>query len=176
VEIIEQQAIRAALSLAAASAHAQTPDSIADMREEAAQLISLCIHKTQDTLPFHVWCDSATELLQRISGTDSLPEQEALRVSAAILRLRLVVARSPKPVERPKKQTTAQEKKGDVHGNQKKIMAFIVEHPDIRAKDLIQGLSGALSPRTIKRCLKELTDTGAVQRTELAEGGVSYRV
>lgn len=176
MEIIEQQAIRAALALAVASAHARTPESIVDMREEAVQLIGLCIHDVNDTIPFLAWCDTAVELLERISRADAISEQEALRVSAAILRLRLVVARYTKHKESSNKAAAVHKKKSDVHGRQKLIIEFVTSHPDVRTKDLISGLSKELSVRTIKRCLKDLLDTGMLQRTKSDDGGVSYHV
>jgi hypothetical protein len=174
---IEQQAIRAALALAAASSRARTPDSIADMREEATQLIGLCIHKTEEYIPFHAWCDNAVALLERASSSDALPEQEVLRASAAVLRLRLIVSRyMQQNTEKQKKHVEVKEKKVVFDKKEKRILEFISEHPDIRTKNLVAGLASELSARTIKRCLKVLIDSGSLQRAKLEDGGVSYRV
>jgi len=184
--IIERQAIRAALALAVASAHGQVADAIADMRDEAAQLIGLCVHEGGAHDAIRLWCDDASALVERLSSDGYLPRRSALSASAAILRLRLAVARKPVPdvCSTPDAPTRTAKKKMvqpvvppvKVEGNQKVVMEFIAAHPDIRTKDLTDSLKGIFSPRTVKRCLKELCDAGVLHRTKLDDRSVLYRV
>lgn len=181
--IVERQAIRAALALAAASAQGQSPDAIADMRDEAAHLIGMCIKDHESAEVLRCWCDDATELMHRLVEHGTLSESAALGVAAAVLRFRLVVAQQMPPViPAPKeiglhgaKKARALSKAG-VSESQKIVREFISQHSDIRTKDLIDALSNTLSTRTIKRCLKELSDTHILRRTAHADGGVSYNV
>lgn len=185
--IIERQAIRAALALAVASAHGQVADAIADMRDEAAQLISLCIGSSGTPDLIRQWCDDAAALVERQSVDGYIPRRFALSASAAILRLRLAVACRPVPevhqesnaAMREAKKKTAQPVVRPViklEGNQKVVMEYIAGHPDIRTKDLTDSLKSNLSPRTIKRCLKELCDAGVLHRTKQDDRSVLYRV
>ena len=184
--IIERQAIRAALALAIASAHAQTPDAIADMRDEAAQLIGLCIKESGEPDAIRQWCEDASVFIERLSSDGYLPRRSALTAGAAILRLRLAVVRisgsstraSDVPVRAAKKKVVQQKIVPIVlpEGNQKTVMEFIAAHPDIRTKDLVDALKGSLSPRSIKRCLKELLGAGLLHRKKLDDGSVLYRV
>lgn len=189
--IIERQAIRAALALAVASAHGQVADAIADLRDEAAQLIGLCIGGGSTPDSIRQWCDGAIALVERQSVDGYIPRRSALSASAAILRLRLVAVRSP-----VQPATTASVADGDatadaekkkiarstarqvvkLEGNQKTVMGCIESHPDIRTKDLVDALKGTLSPRTIKRCLKELCNAGLLHRTKQDDRSVLYRV
>ena len=184
--IIERQAIRAALALAVASAHGQVADAIADMRDEAAQLIGLCVH---DCAPdaMRLWCDDASALVERLSSDGHLPRHPALRVATAILRRRLAVVRKPvadahltsDALASTEKKKTIQpivRPAATVEGNQKVVMEFIAAHPDIRTKDLTDALKGTFSSRTVKRCLKELCDAGLLHRTKQDDRSVVYRV
>lgn len=184
--IIERQAIRAALTLAAASAHGVSPDAIADMRDEAGQLIGLCINEGGSSDAVRSWCDEASLLMERLSTDGDLPRSFALGAIAAILRLRLAVAQKT-PLHRPGAGVHARTPKKKivqsptvpqiaVAGNQKIVMEYIAGHPDIRTKNLIDSLNGSLSPRTLKRCLKELCDAGLLKRTRQNDRGVVYRV
>lgn len=183
--IIERQAIRAALALAVASAHGQAVDGIADMRDEAAQLIGLCVG---EFAPDEVrqWCDDASSLVERLSSDGTLPRRAALSASAAILRLRLAVARKPVPAVSDNPDTPARASKKKivraaapsvkVGGNQKVVLEYIAGHPDARTKDIIDSFNGSLSSRTIKRCLKDLSDAGVVKRIRQDDRSVLYRV
>ncbi|MEK7637919.1 MAG: BlaI/MecI/CopY family transcriptional regulator [Patescibacteria group bacterium] len=183
--IIERQAIRAALALAVASAHGQAADAIADMRDEAVQLIGLCIKSSDETDVIRLWCDDASALIERLSSDGYLPRRSALSAAAAVLRLRLAVARKSvsadrddAPAQKPKKKIASPATKPPVSvvGNQKVVMDYVSEHPEIRTKDLIDALKKSLSPRTVKRCLKELCDADALHRTRQDDRSVSYRV
>lgn len=185
--IIERQTIRAALALAVASAHGQTADAIADMRDEAAQLIGLCVHDSGTPDIMRQWCDDASALVERLSSDGYLPRRPAASAAAAILRLRLAVVRkSASEVRladaarvRIEKKKTAQpvvRPKIIVEGNQQVVMEFIAAHPDIRTKDITGALGSTLSSRTVKRCLKELCDAGLLHRTKLDDRSVLYRV
>lgn len=185
--IIERQAIRAALALAVASAHGQVAEAIADLREEAAQLIGICIKNSVLPQDLRQWCDGASVLVERLSADGTLPRRPALTASAAILRLRLAVVsrtasdkngESDSPAQTEKKQVVQSPTVPQIPVgiNQKKVMEFIEGHPDIRTKTLIDSLNGTLSPRTVKRCLKELCDAGLLRRTRLEDSSVTYRV
>jgi hypothetical protein len=173
--IIERQVIRAALAFAVASAEAQSPDAIADMRDEAAHLIGSCLKDGGSPEVLRQWCDDAMALVQRLTSGGTLPEQAALGASAAILRLKLVVAQhteQPRPV--PKKIRALP--KTDTTGSSKVLTEFIKQHPGMRTKDVIASLTGTLSTRTIKRYLAELGTSGALRRTKHEDGSVSYSV
>ncbi len=189
--IIERQAIRAVLALAVASAHGQIADAIAEMRDEAAQLIGLCVHEGAAPDAMRQWCDDASALVERLSSDGYLPRRPAASAAAAILRLRLTVARKSATDARPLRPSAddsparAEKKKGvppvvqpsiTVEGNQKVVMGYIASHPDIRTKDLADSLKGTLSPRTVKRCLKELCNAGLLHRTKQDDRSVLYRV
>jgi DNA-binding HxlR family transcriptional regulator len=132
------------------------------------------------------WCDGTSALVERLSSDDQLPRQYALSATAAILRLRLAVAHSPAPdAVVPSRSTTALPKKAQprittpkviVEGAQKLVLQFIEQHPDVRTKDLVDGLGKTLSPRTIKRCLKELATAGLLKRVRQEDRSVQYRV
>ena len=182
---VERQAIRAAVALASASSRAATPEAIADLREEASQLIGLCIRQTgADAL--RAWCAEASDMLTRLSEEDALPQPLLLAASAAVLHLRLGAARLPTPAvaatpsgtgnARRRSAHTATPRPAAIGGNKRKVVQFITEHPDIRTKDLVDGLKGTLSPRSIKRYLKELVASGAIRRSETGDGGVAYSV
>ena len=184
---IERQAIRAALALAVASAHGQVADAIADLRDEAAQLIGLCIKENSSADVVRQWCDGASALVERLSADGYLPRRPALSASAAILRLRLAVAHKPATEVRRAVDVPARIVKKkivrsvsapmpSVQGKQKVVMEFIAAHPDVRTKNLIDELGATLSPRTIKRCLKELSNAGVLKRTRLEDRSVVYRV
>lgn len=181
--IVERQAIRVALALAAASVQGQTPDAVADLRDEAAYLIGVCIKDGGNADVLRRWCDDATELMHRLVERGVLPESVALEAAAAVLRFRLaVVQQMPPVIIAPKEAVPRVVKKAQAlpragaSESQKAVREFIAQHPDVRTKDLLEGLSNMLSTRTVKRCLKELSDAHVVQRTEHADGGVSYRV
>ncbi len=185
--IIERQAIRAALALAVASAHGQVADAIADMRDEATQLIGLCIRDDGAPDAMRQWCDGASVLVERLSVDGYLPRRPALSAAAAILRLRLAVTRKLIPDVRRASDAPARAAKKKivlpvvrtpvtVEGNQKVVLEFITGHPDIRTKDLIDSFGGTLSSRTVKRCLKELSSAGVLHRTRGDDGSVLYRV
>lgn len=188
---IERQAIRTALALAVASAHGQVADAIVDMRDEATQLIGLCIRDGSTPDAMRQWCDGASVLVERLSADGYLPRRPALSAAAAILRLRLAVTRKPIADVRPLRQSaddgparTAKKKivppvvrpPVTVEGNQKVVLEFIAGHPDIRTKNLIDSFGGTFSSRTVKRCLKELCSAGVLHRTRGDDGSVLYRV
>jgi DNA-binding HxlR family transcriptional regulator len=183
---IERQAIRAALALAVASAHAQVADAIVDLRDEATQLIGLCINENGSPDVVRQWCDGSSALIERLSSDGYLPRRPALSAAAAILRLRLAVAqktvqstRAPEAHARPAKKKIVRSVTApmpSVEGKQKVVVEFIAGHPDIRTKNLIDALGATLSPRTIKRCLKELSSAGVLKRTKLDDRSVVYRV
>jgi hypothetical protein len=172
--ITERQAIRAALTLAAASAHGRTPDAVADLREEASQLIGLCIKDGSAADGLLQWCDDAAALIRRLASDDCLPQQPALNAETAVLRFRLAVVRQPQPAHIMKEPPT---KKIHVvvEGGKKKLLDFIASHPNMRTSALVTARAGELSSRSIKRFLKELLVAGAVRRTKLEDGGVAYR-
>jgi len=183
---IQRQAIRAAVALASASALGQSPEVIADLRDEASQLIGLCVHPAASPEELRAWCDDATALMSRLVSAGSIPEEQVLHVSAAVLRLKLAVSRVKVSALEKKSHATAPTKKAPVEepkrepvvlgDNLKQVVAYIAEHPAARTKDIIDTLAGVFSARSVKRYLAELVSLGVVRRTELAEGGVTYSV
>lgn len=173
--ITERQAIRAALALAVASAHGGTPDAVVDLREEASQLIGLCINGGSAADGLLQWCEGAAALVHRLASDDCLPPRSALDAETAILRFRLAVIRQQPPVQAPTKEMPAKKIQVQVEGGQKKLLDFITTHPNMRTTALITALAGQLSSRTVKRFLKELVVAGAVRRIKLEDGGVAYR-
>jgi len=183
--MIQRQAIRAAVALASASTLGQTPEVIADLRDEAAQLIGLCVHPSASPDELRGWCEDATALVSRLVAAGSIPEEQVLQVSAAVLRLKLAVSRAKVAVlekkshaPSPAKRAAEEPKREPVvlGDNQKKVVAYITDHPDVRTKDIIDAHAGTFSARSIKRYLAELVSLGVIRRTELAEGGVTYSV
>lgn len=180
--IIERQAIRTAVALAAASSHGQSPEVIADLRDEAVNLIGLCVHASSGAEEIRVWCDGATALVTRLVSTGSIPEEQVLQVSAAVLRLRLASARASSALE--KKSHSVPTKKAEeprpapvkLGENQRKVVDFLAEHPGIRAKDLVVALGATFSPRSVKRYLAELASLNVIRRSTLEDGGVAYSV
>jgi len=80
------------------------------------------------------------------------------------------VVETVNPVFAPKTRTVQQIPKSD--SNKEKIFHFIKKYPDTRTRDIVSEFS-ALSGRTVKRNLKELTDEGFLQkRTD--SGAVYY--
>lgn len=183
---IERHIIRAAVALAAASSHGHTAEIIADVRDEAAQLIGLCARGQVTRDDVRAWCDDATSLLARVATTGAMGEEPMLVASAAVLRLRLSVTRTvtaesekkSRPSS-PAKSRTPEESKPipvELSENQQKVVAFVADHPSSRSKEIIDGLSSVLSARSVKRYLSELTTLKVVQRTALGDGGVVYAV
>jgi hypothetical protein len=183
---IQRQAIRAAVALASASALGQSPEVIADLRDEAAQLIGLCMHPMATPDELRVWCDDATTLMSRLVTAGSIPEEQVLQVSAAVLRLKLAVSRVKVSVLEkkshnalPSKRASAPEPKPEpivLGDNQKKVADHIIGHPGTRTKDIVDAFAGTFSARSIKRYLSELVSLGVVRRKALADGGVEYSV
>jgi hypothetical protein len=184
---LERQAIRAALALAAASAHGRTPEAIADMREEAGELLEFWVGdygaERNDRDALCRWCDDSIAMVQRLSSAGSVSEQFALNAAAAILRFRLaVVHQRPKPAPHtPSKTVTPRTAKKNstsesVQKKQRMVFDYIAQHPNMRTKDLVEALEKSLSIRTMKRCLKELVASGTLRRAKLDDGGVSYSV
>lgn len=190
--ILERQAIRTALTLAAASASASTPDAIADIREAATQLIELCVVVRERTAFFdgvRLWCDDAAALLQRVLSHEGITEKVALDTAAIVLRLRLASVRSRVALRPLQSDTASQEIKKSVsrisknsitpmsgEENMAKIKEYISRHPHVRTNALIEALAGTFSARTVQRYLKEMCDSGVLHRTRHEDGGVSYCV
>ncbi|MCC6405496.1 MAG: MarR family transcriptional regulator [Candidatus Yanofskybacteria bacterium] len=183
---IERYAIRAVVALAAASSQSEEPEVTIQMREDAAHLMTLCI--AGDTVlraEGRQWCDDTTGFLQRWRTHGVLSEQAALSAATAVLRLRLVLARSDGVTIASEKKV--QEKKviaspvvkrpqpqPEVEGSQKRVLAYIFEHPAVRTGTLVAALTPSISSRTVKRCVKELVASGLIRRAELPDGGVAY--
>ena len=185
--MIERQAIRAAIALAAASSHGRSPEVIADLRDESSQLMGLCVRGAIALRELQSWCDDATALVQRLAAAEALPDEQALHASAAVLRLRLATTRAiVSEAERltkvtvsaaPGKRTVAEQVKREpvkLTGNLQVLAKYLKENPDARTKDIIAALSGVFSPRSIKRYLSELVALHAVSRRESGDGGVLY--
>ena len=169
---IERQAIRAAVALAAASAHGTSAEVIADLRDEAAQLISLCASPATAPDTLRTWCDDAGTLVTRLVTAGGIPEEQVLQVSAAVLRLRLAAARVATSVADAKEQTGSGRKTADepkpvkLNANLKRVRDYIGEHPGVRTKDVVDGLTGTFSARSVKRYLAELVSLSVVRRSE----------
>ncbi len=177
--LFERQALRVALALAAASGYGNTPDAIADMREEAIQIIDMCVRVPADGEMVQHWCDDVVGMLNRFISVGAVHESAALRAIASVLRFRLCISKSiqgaskitssQKKTEKPKRTIPLQK-------TALSVLAYIKEHPQIRAKEIVGALQGALSERTVKRSLKDLAELGRVRRIRHADGGVSYIV
>lgn len=184
--ILERQAIRTAVALAAASAHGQSPQAIADIRDEAMQLIAYCtMHPSITPEELGAWCDDAAALMQRLGASGALPDEQVLQASAAILRLRLAVTRVALGAGEPKDNkarsasrdntgTPPPQRKVKLAENLKKVAGYIQEHPDIRSKELIEHFSGVFSSRSIKRYVAELLVLKVIHRKEIEDGSIAY--
>ena len=185
--MIERQVIRTAVLLASASAHGKTPDIISDLRDESAHLISLCIHSSSFAKDISRWCDDVQVVIERIRLAGLIPEEQALAIAAAVLRLQLVVARAltqTSELSGKKQITGGVEKKSapsdvppepvKLTENVQKLFDYIKSHPDVRTKELLDNFSGSFSPRSTKRYLAELLALKVVRRKELEDGGVVY--
>ncbi|MCC6934090.1 MAG: hypothetical protein IT406_00110 [Candidatus Yanofskybacteria bacterium] len=182
--ILERYAIRASVALAAASSQGSEPEIVIHMREDAAHLAELCVAGDEALRgEGRQWCDDVLRALQRWMTEGLVAEHAALSASVAVLRLRLMVGRSEsgdasvKNVAAEKKALPIRETQratAKIEGNQKKVLAYVVAHPDARTGALIAALAPGVSPRTVKRCLKELVAAGLMRREKLPDGGVSY--
>jgi hypothetical protein len=185
--MIERQVIRTAVLLASASSYGATSDVVADLREESAHLIALCIHSPSFVQDISGWCEDAHISIERIRLAHLIPQDQALAVTAAILRLQLVTARAlAHTSERAGKKQVAggSEKKSvapelpvepvKLAENVQKLFEYIKSHPDVRTKELLDNFSGVFSPRSTKRYLAELLALKVVRRKELEDGGVVY--
>ena len=82
----------------------------------------------------------------------------------------IVQAPTSRPISPPQK-FPRRDKKG-LTETQEKILDFVRQAPDRRAKEVVNEFS-ALSQRTVKRSLKELSDEGKIIR-RVEEGGAVY--
>ncbi len=188
--VIERQAIRTAITLAAASAFGSDAQAISELRDEATQLILLCMYERHTHEDMMFWCEGASAIIDRFASNGYIPEDQALTAASSVLRLQLIVSRritedrrasdaiakkeskreDSTPKERPKKPVVVLE------GNAKELYAHIEAHPDVRTRDLISFFVPRISSRTVKRHLKDLIDLKQVIRKTLTDGGVAYRV
>lgn len=164
---LEYHVVRTMVALCGVAATSSDLRIRDDMRDEAMSLASIWLHQPEE---LHVWARRMHAELQALHGSEA-----ALVAQTAIIRLQVVLApqaqvhaidHSPAP-----EPTLSGE---DVPAPQR-IIEYIRQHPDVRTKDLVDYFTGTISPRTIKRTLKDLTDSGVVARKEML-GAVLYRV
>lgn len=162
---LEHHVIRTAVALcglAAADIDGRIRD---DMRDEAVILMGLWTDR--DSLA--LWCRRMdAELRALAESTDA-----AIVARTAVLRLQIILSPTTPRLSTAKKLDI---KKPDVLGiGPKKVLQFVRENIQARAKDIIQKFSGSLSDRTVKRSLQTLVAAGQLIRTE-EDGAIIYRV
>lgn len=176
--MLEHYLIRAVMSLSSAAAKTDLDDVRDDLRDAAALLIRLAIAGPA-SLAVQDWCDRTLSLLDSLGDLDG---QTVSSARLAILRLRSTLLTSFP--EKEKSHTSPaglsevkapRPRLGALGNNSKKILEFVKDNPDVRTRELVAHFLPALSARTIKRCLKELVDGGALERLQ-HEGAVLYRM
>ena len=184
---LERQAIRLAIQLAAASSHGVTPEVIADLRDEATHLMTLCVRTTSSSDELVRWCDDVVALIDRAVGAQALQNEHALSLTASILRFRLLASQIIAETESRTKKTSSSTATHDstslapkpepapLTANAKQVYEHIRANPEVRTKDLIEAFGATFSTRSTKRYLAELLEKNLVQRHELDDGGMAYR-
>jgi hypothetical protein len=173
--ILEQTIIRAVVSLCSFAAHTDVDDVRDDVRDSAATLIRLCMDGARNEEDIRQWCTHTLGLLDMCASDASLSVRAHASAHVAVLRVQALIGSAEEAQPTPKAQPKAPRAARSLNANQKKLLACIQEHPDIRTKDLVERFSQQLSDRSVKRVLKELLEAGALERTQ-NEGAVLYRV
>ena len=185
---LERQAIRLAITLAAASTHGATAEVIADVREAAAHLVTLCVRSIGSPDELVRWCDDTIALIERAVIAGSLDDEHALPVTANILRFRLLATQQlvQRDAQVPKKSPASQvadatdvaakPKPKTLSPNARKVYEYIRSNPEVRTMALIENFSTIFSARSTKRYLAELLEKNFVERQQLDDGGMAYRV
>jgi hypothetical protein len=153
-----------------------------DMRDEAGSLVHLWVlaspaRPNGDDLFGHIrdWCVRLTQRLEELSHEELQPLEAVLAAQASVLRLQTAIPGPVAPARMVVQHTPpTRTPSPDLGGNQKRVLAFVREHPDVRTKELIEHFSDTLSDRTVKRCLKDLVSAGVLVRAE-HDGSVQYR-
>ncbi len=169
--ILEQYMVRAIMALSSSATAVADDDLREDLRDSAAMLVRLAMDRSADNL--REWCDRTIVLLD-----DSLVH-EVERLSPAklaVLRLRSAllpaVTASPSAPVADKKPAATAVSSGK---SQQRILEAIMSNPDARPSELVAALWSAMSERTVKRCLKEMVDSGILRKIQ-TDGSVRYRI
>lgn len=148
----------------------------------------------QSYLKFKLSTNNLLEIIDFILYSEKSKNTPLLNLKIKVLKLQLYSIKNIKdikvktrliddkvtPVTSPqnepiKLQPIPQIYKNKTSSSKDKILDFIRRSEKIRAKDLI-GEFSAFSDRTVKRILKELTDTGILKREESPDRVVYYSV
>ena len=177
--LIQQQVIRTIVALCAVAAQTDSLDVRDDMRDEAAALVYLS--GNSETEPIRRRCEILAARLGALALDETQLQSTILSAHAQILRLlaafpvQVSKKSEPVPVRVPPHKPVGPAK--NLASNQKKILGYVGEHPNIRTKEITDHFSGILSDRTVKRCLKDLVSAGVLMRTDIkGTGVVTYRV
>ena len=146
--ILERQAIRVAVALAAVSGHGKTAQIIADMRDESTHLISLCLQGSTTPHQICAWCDDISDRIGRAVARGDFDDQSVLDTVMMILRLRLIATRLARQID--DRVTKKPSNSGDVQirelqqsvasltENAQKVFEHIKNNPDVRGAVTIQ--------------------------------------
>jgi hypothetical protein len=175
--IMEQQVIRAVVSLCSVAAQSELDDVRDDMRDAAALLVRLATpNGSAPGNELRRWCDDTLATLDILSASGDAPSRTISAAQLSVLRLRSwapVPASKVVPPKKPAANRDIASSARSLNGNQKKILQFIAGHAPARTKEIIENFTGTLSDRTVKRALKELADLSLIRRSEF-QGSVSY--
>ena len=172
--ILEQYVVRTIMTLSTAAHRVELDGLRDDLCDSAAMLIRLAIDQSSE-IALREWCDRTVTLLDGVALSD-LPMLSSAKLS--VLRLRSSLAKEVKnepaataaPVVPAKRQP-----KTDLNKNQARLRDFIQGRPNIRMRELLAALKPEISERTIKRCLKDMVASGALERAQV-DGLVQYSV
>lgn len=173
---LKRQTIRTLEAVAALRVHLDG-DGAADVHDIVASLMDCMWGRVPDSAQLVSWSLQAQAVLQ--TATNGHTSAEVVRAMVHVLRLRQTAQRlvpPPKPakiaqpVEPPKPPAPPRE----LTENEKSLLAYLRTHAGERTRDIIAGMKGAMSDRTVKRSLAELLKLNRIKRIERADSSVAY--
>jgi hypothetical protein len=175
---IQQQVVRTVLAFCRLAERADS-DAREDLVDSSAALLNLWLAGSEEAraAALERWCQEATAVLARLQPADNA--HALLRAQARVLRLRAALpakAPAPRPVAvAVAKPAPKQTPLKDLSASAKAVLNGLKGNPGLRTRDLIARFAGKLSDRTVMRSLKELTEAGAVKKTQDG-GAAAYEV
>ena len=176
---LKRQTIRTLEAVAALRVHLDG-DGAADVHDIVASLMDCMWGRVPDSAQLVAWTLQAQSVLQAATNGHSTPD--AVRAMVHVLRLRQTAQRLvPAPKQTKPARIEPIEVKPpapprELTENEKAILAYLRTHPGERTRDILTGLAGSMSDRTVKRSLAELLKLNRIKRIERDDASVVYEV